>query len=104
MGVAPTTFLALPRSARNGFRQGVIPSPSSTIASLWSSEPGPGFAHDDVSDATARVTPAVEVISPAEGPATVAAYTVLYEGAVPQRTLLLCDLPPGARTLVGSDD
>jgi acetyl-CoA C-acetyltransferase len=71
--------------------------------SLWSSEPGPGFAHDDVSAATARDTPVVNV-GPAAGPATIATYTVLYDKTAPPRTVLLCDLPAGTRTLVSSDD
>ena len=58
--------------------------------SLWSSEPaGAAFAHDDVSEATARETPAVELVPAAAGSATVATYTVLYEGADPKRAVLL---------------
>ena len=45
--------------------------------SLWSSEPGAApFAHDDVSEATARETGAVEIVDAVEGPATIATYTV----------------------------
>ncbi len=73
--------------------------------SLWSSEAGHGaFAHDDVSDATARETQAVELAPTAECRATVATYTVLYEGADPRRSVLLCDLADGRRMLVASDD
>ncbi len=73
--------------------------------SLWSSEPGKAaFAHDDVSEATTRETKAVELVPAAEGSATAATYTVFYEGAEPKRTVLLCDLPDGRRSLVTSDD
>ena len=73
--------------------------------SLWSSEPGgAAFAHDDVSEATARETPAVELAPAAESRATIATYTVLYEGPAPRRALLLCDLEGGKRALVASDD
>jgi len=73
--------------------------------SLWSSEPAAApFAHADVSEATARATPAVALAPAAEGAARVASYTVLYEGAAPKRTLLLCDLPDGRRALARCED
>jgi acetyl-CoA C-acetyltransferase len=73
-------------------------------ASLWSTEPGaPGFGHDDVTAAVARETPAVEVVEPTPGAARVATGTVLHE-AGPLRTVLLCDLEDGRRTLVASPD
>jgi len=73
--------------------------------SLWSSEPAAaGFAHDDVSEATARDTRAVTLVPVSQGPARVAAYTVLYEGAEPKRTVLLCDREGGGRLLVVSED
>ena len=47
--------------------------------SLWSSEPGAAaFAHDDVSEATARETAAVARRRLRKGRATVATYTVFY--------------------------
>jgi hypothetical protein len=73
--------------------------------SLWSSEPGKAaFAHDDVSEATARATPAVELAPTAECRAKVATYTVFYAGGEPKRAALLCDLADGRRMLVTSDD
>jgi acetyl-CoA C-acetyltransferase len=72
--------------------------------SLWSTEPGPGFAHDDVSEATARDTPAVPVERATASPATIATYTVLVDRSGPPRTVFLCDLPSGARTLAASSD
>ena len=73
--------------------------------SLWSSEPGGAvFAHDDVSETTARETLAVELVPAAAASATVATYTVLYEGADPKRAVLLCDLAGGRRMLVASHD
>jgi acetyl-CoA C-acetyltransferase len=73
--------------------------------SLWSSEPAAGgFAHDDVTEATVRDTQAVELLPTAAGRATVATYTVLYEGADAKRAVLLCDRADGGRMLVPSDD
>ena len=73
--------------------------------SLWSSEPGSApFAHEDVSAETERETERVEVVAAGEGPATIASYTVLYEGGAPKRAVLLCDLDADRRTLVTSDD
>jgi acetyl-CoA C-acetyltransferase len=73
--------------------------------SLWSSEPGAApFAHDDVTAETERDTTRVEVVEAAEGAATIASYTVLYEGGAAKRAVLLCDLDDGRRTLVLCND
>ena len=72
--------------------------------SLWSSEPGAGpFGHDDVSEATARETSAAELVDAAEGQATIATYTVVYEGGEPKRVVLIAELEDGRRTLASSD-
>ena len=73
--------------------------------SLWSSEPGAApFAHDDVSAETERETTRVELVEGAAGAATIASYTVLYQGGVAKRAVLLCDLEDGRRTLALCDD
>ncbi len=73
--------------------------------SLWSSEPGAApFAHDDVTPATERETGRVAVVEGASGAATVASYTVLYEGGAAKRLVLLCDLDDGQRALLLCDD
>jgi acetyl-CoA C-acetyltransferase len=72
--------------------------------SLWSSEPLAEFAHDDVSEATTRETRAVELTPVAAGRANVATYSVLYDGPVPKRAVLLCDRADGGRMLVPCDD
>jgi acetyl-CoA C-acetyltransferase len=61
---------------------------------LWSTEPGPLHPPTGADRAVARAT----VIDSAEGPATVAAYSVLHgrDGA-PTSALLVCDLPGSAR-------
>jgi acetyl-CoA C-acetyltransferase len=74
-------------------------------ASVWSSEPGRNaFGFDDVTDATARDTSAVEIVENASGDAVVATYTVLCERGAPVRSVLLCDLADGRRTIAHSDD
>ena len=73
--------------------------------SLWSSEPGAApFAHDDVSEATARETSAAEFADPPEGPARVASYTVVYQDGVPRRLAWIADLEDGRRTLASSEE
>jgi acetyl-CoA C-acetyltransferase len=68
--------------------------------SLWSSEPGGSpFAHDDVSEATARETEAAECVDAAEGEARIATYTVLYENGRPKRVALIADFEDGRRRL-----
>jgi acetyl-CoA C-acetyltransferase len=73
--------------------------------SLWSTEPGSGpFAFADVSVEAGRATGTVEIASDGRGDATVATYTVLYEGEKPSRAVLLCDLADGRRALVATQD
>jgi acetyl-CoA C-acetyltransferase len=67
--------------------------------SLWSTEPrGQGFAHEDVSEETARDLAEVELVEGAQGAATIASYTIL-EDAFGHRVVLLCDLESGGRVL-----
>lgn len=74
-------------------------------ASVWSSaDPERPFAFDDVSDETARETPAIEFADAAEGAGTIAAYTVLFDKSGPTKTVLLVDLEDGRRTLVLDPD
>jgi acetyl-CoA C-acetyltransferase len=73
--------------------------------SLWSSEPGAApFAHDDVSEATARETSAAELTDAPEGPARVATYTVVYQEGEPKRLVWVADLEDGRRTLASSEE
>jgi len=73
--------------------------------SAWSTEPAAqGFRSDDVSAETAAQTQAVELIPEGAGRATVVSYTVVYQGAAPERALLLCELEDGRRTLCESGD
>jgi len=73
--------------------------------SLWSSEPGAApFEHDDVSAQTERETARVELVEGVAGAATIASYTVLYQGGVAKRAVLLCDIDDGRRTLACCED
>jgi acetyl-CoA C-acetyltransferase len=73
--------------------------------SLWSTEPTPrGFCFEDVSADVARELEVMPLVEDASGEATVVTYTVLFEGEVPSRTVLLCDLGDGHRTLCASTD
>jgi len=71
----------------------------------WSTEPpADGVRFDDVTAETAAQTEAVELIAERTGHATVVSYTVVYQGAAPERALLLCQLEDGRRTLCDSTD
>lgn len=73
--------------------------------SLWSSEAGPrAFRFEDVSEQSARALEVMPLVAGAEGHASVVTYTVLYEGGSSGRTVLLCDLGDGRRTLATSAD
>jgi acetyl-CoA C-acetyltransferase len=73
--------------------------------SLWSTESAPqGFRFEDASAEAARETPAAPLVEDATGEATVVTYTVLFEGELPSRTVLLCELGDGRRTLLASAD
>lgn len=73
--------------------------------SLWSTAPGPGaFRHADVSAAAAAEVREVRVAKDAPGRGRVNSYTVLYDGDVPARAVLLCDLEDGTRSLVVAHD
>jgi acetyl-CoA C-acetyltransferase len=72
--------------------------------SLWSTEPGPPFQHADVTEearAETRTKPVREAVS---GSATIATYTVVYQGRTPEKAIVLADLADGSRTIVASTD
>jgi acetyl-CoA C-acetyltransferase len=74
-------------------------------ASVWSSEPGDQpFAFDDVTEATARDTESIALVEGVTGDAVVATYTVFFEQGAPVRTVLLCDLADGRRTIAQTAD
>jgi acetyl-CoA C-acetyltransferase len=73
--------------------------------SLWSTEPAPrGFRTEDVSAETARELRVAPLVEDATGDATVVTYTVLFEGGSPSRSVLLCELGDGRRTLTSNAD
>jgi acetyl-CoA C-acetyltransferase len=73
--------------------------------SLWATRgPKRPFAYFDVTGETAREQSPIELAEAFEGPARVAGYTVLFEGEQPARTIFVCDLDDGRRTLAASDD
>ncbi len=71
---------------------------------LFSTEPGPGFRFREVGAETASALRTVEVAESPEGPASVASYTVLYEGVAATRAALVCDLDDGRRGIVVAED
>lgn len=73
--------------------------------SLWSARPPASACRfADVTGEVAAAMRTVEVIADYDGPATVASYTVLYEGDAPSRGVAICDLPDGRRTVAATKD
>ena len=73
--------------------------------SLWSCEPAPRpFRFADASAETARALERAALVDDASGQARVVSYTVLFEGEAPTRTVLLCELADGRRSLAASRD
>jgi len=72
---------------------------------LWSTEaPEQGFRFADVTAEVTQATETRKLVAAPEGPARIAAYTVLYFGATPAKAVAVCDLPNGDRTVASSDD
>jgi hypothetical protein len=53
-------------------------------------------------EAATGVVEVVETLEGYEGPATVATYTVTYDGLEPIGTVALCDIPDGRRAVLMS--
>jgi acetyl-CoA C-acetyltransferase len=72
---------------------------------LWSTAPGDGgFRFADVSEEVAAASPSKQLVPDHRGSATVASYTVLYAGHEPAKTIAVCDLADGCRTVAQSED
>ena len=75
---------------------------------VWSATPdGADPLVADLADRAATATatvPAVATLEEYAGPATVATYTVTYEGLEPVRTVAVADTPDGRRCVAFSDD
>ena len=71
---------------------------------LWSVDPARnGFVHADVSQATARVTPALDVLEQYSGSAVVAGYTVLHGRGQAPRGVALITTVQGQRAMATTD-
>lgn len=62
------------------------------------------FVWLDVSAAVADAAPPVAVLDDYTGPATIAGYTVLYQGDAPSRAIVVADTPDGQRVVAFSED
>lgn len=71
---------------------------------LWSSSPGPGpFVSQDLTEEVAAATVSRPVVERARGRASIAGYTVMYDGET-RRGVALVDLVDGSRCMVGTND
>jgi acetyl-CoA C-acetyltransferase len=73
--------------------------------SLWASRaPDTPCRFEDVTDAVAAEVGPLAVAARHDGAATIASYTVLYEGGAPTRAVAVCDLPAGGRGVTSTTD
>jgi acetyl-CoA C-acetyltransferase len=72
---------------------------------VWATEPGeqPPLVRDFAEEALAA-TPTVDVVSGYEGPATIAAYTVTYDGHEPKELVAVVDTRDGTRAIAKRTD
>ncbi len=72
---------------------------------LWSAQPGDAsWAAADVTREVAAATGVCELVADYQGEASVAGYTVLYQGDNPWRAVAVFDLPQDRRTVAYSED
>jgi acetyl-CoA C-acetyltransferase len=72
---------------------------------VWANEPGDGPPLiDDYADEAVAATETVDVVSSYEGPATIAAYTVTYDGLEPKELVAIVDTADGARAIAKRTD
>lgn len=100
---------ALARRLREDGGRGAITSVSGFLTKpglgVWSVEPdGQRPLVGDLGAAAAPVTAEVPAVPSHHGPATVASYTVTYDGQEPTTVVALCDTPDGGRTVARSQD
>ncbi len=97
------------RRVRESGGRGVVTSVSGLLTKpglgVWSAEPDdrPPLVADLGAEAAAA-TAAVPVVAAHDGPATVAATTVTYDGLEPAELIALLDTPAGARVIARSRD
>jgi acetyl-CoA C-acetyltransferase len=94
---------------KNQVTNGLITSVSGMITKqafgLWSTaKPQQPFAFIDVSDEVEAVSCTVPVLDNYQGAATIAGYTVLYNGDVPVRAIAIADTVNGERVVVFSEE
>ncbi len=72
---------------------------------VWSTEkPAKPFASIDVTAAVKAASAPKSVLNHYQGPASIAGYTVLYEGNAPSRAVIVADTPDQQRVVAWSDD
>lgn len=100
---------ALAEHLRNGKgrRVGLVSNLSGIFSkmacAIMSNEPGPnGYQFEDVTAEVAAANPPLPIAEDYVGPATIAGYTVVFQGGSPSHAIAYCDVPGGARTVVRS--
>jgi acetyl-CoA C-acetyltransferase len=72
---------------------------------VYAAEPNPApLLLGDLADPADRATPRLEAIAGYHGPARVAAYTVTYREAEPDKCTIIADTPEGQRCMASSGD
>ena len=100
---------ALAEHLRNGRgrRVGLVSNLSGIFSkmacAIMSNEPGPnGYRFEDVTAEVAAANPPLPIAEDYVGPATIAGYTVVFQGGSASHAIAYCDVPGGARTVVRS--
>jgi acetyl-CoA C-acetyltransferase len=76
---------------------------SKQACAILSNAPGPDdYRDDDITAAVAAQSPLVPLDADYVGSATIAGYTVVFQGNEPAHAIAYCDLPDGKRTVVRS--
>ena len=97
------------KHTRENLVNGLISSVSGMMTKqaygLWSTQkPQQPFAFIDVSDTVEAASTVLPMLENYHGTATIAAYTVLYNGDAPSRAIVIADTPAGERVVVYSEE
>ena len=106
---ATCRMVGLMREKKSAAVTGLISSVSGMLNKqaygLWSTKkPQQPFAFIDVSDAVEAASKILPVLENYHGTATIAGYTVLYNGNAPSRAIVIADTSAGERVVVYSEE
>ena len=100
---------AMARRLREHGGRGLVTTVSGMLTkpglAVWATEPdGRPPLLGDLAATARQATETVDVVGAHDGPATIAAYTVTYDGLEPKELVAIVDRPDGTRAIVKRDD